>query len=606
MSINCILIKRLRTRVESDTINTRGKDAPRTGREKYSGLCAIGREFYMKKILRWLPIFAMMLLLVATTIFGMPQVASAEGEPAFRIVGKSDTDWTLYVLYDGEEEALASSDKEFFEYGNNDVAGVAFLEKINEWLAEKQLEEAKYTVSFELPSFDAQAAGTPIVEYSETRAGGFCVSAPDVDSCLDPGQRDSMTCRLQYRRKDSPSDYSQSGFIGDADTPGDPIFFGRVDTGEYYVRYVVTERFQFPGDTQNEVSRFSTQEFECKIVPGVAPTPDIVSWTTEYGTRLGDVNIRGGNGSWTLSAQQDGEMNADTVLNVADGQRTVYFDFASDNQNYLPLERLPILLSATPRSLSVAIGNMNAKLGEPLKDLSQVEYYLGGLADGDSEEDLGLEFYIDGQFDPNTAGFYIILARISNQNYTLDCRSLNHNVFSGGKYTVFQFRYDVEAEDGRKFSVFFDGLEYVDVRVNVLPKIVFRDGEIPAGAKDRYFESVAAYEIGFYSGENRTYPDGEFTVEWQGAVEGAQYVAFDSSRQPSQTPQLQPYDGGLVSAEMSADKDTIAFFGEYIVYPPENVWQWYNILLLTVCAALAATAAILAIAIAKRRGGPWK
>lgn len=560
----------------------------------------------MKRTSRVFPIFVMLALLVlAMSVFvfadGVAHAASAE----FRIVAKSDRDWTLYC----GEDILATSDKVFFEGDSQDVASVDFYNAIKGWLAEHELGEDDYALSFSLPGFAADETGDRNIPYSEYVDGSFALTA-DVSSVLVPSaEKNSMSGMLQYRRAGA-SDYAYNDIHGWANAGGDPIRFGRVDVGKYVVRYIVIEEIIFDNITYR-VRRYSDNEFECAVVGSPAPTPSVRETTATYGTPAGKISVRSSEGSFTLSQnQRDPRITEDFCLEAREEPYAVNFDFTPSNSNYLPLKDVSIAVTVAPREITVYVGDAYSRSGEPMADLSALEFSVYGLAEMDTEQDLGLEFYLTAEFDGSKAGTYLIKARCSNKNYVINengVQSLAGWPIPGGRYVVYQYAYDAVATDGRKFTVYCDSVNAREVRVDARGGQLDILGDAPAGAASMHIRDIVTYTVSFFDASgNRAYPTGDYIVEWEGSVDGAEYLAIANSSELLVIFSAAEYDGTAHSVTLTSSQDSLLFLHEVVEYPPENVWTWFNILLLIVCCALAICLVAMLTIFARRRRILWK
>lgn len=590
----------------------------------------------MKKIAKLIPIVILAALLLAAALnFVAPANVAFAASVNFVIAGENENSWKLYVETAGEREEIASSTDLFFEYGNDEhVASNFFLEKMREYLEEQDLRRTDYALAFELPGFHAQANGDTTINYSDSLDGGFSLSAPGLTSVINPnGGTSGMSAMLQYRREGE--EYSEAKTHNLTNTNvGDPIFFGRQPTGKYYVRYVAVEQFFFDtaisgSDAENDeaegnlieyaIRRYSEEEFLCEIVPAAAPTPAITSATVMYGASAGEIEIADPTGKWTLSAQGQAEgVDADFYPGVDGSPHKIKFDYVSNDENYLPLEGIELDVYVTPAPLTVYIGDLYSKVGEPQADLQKVEYFTSALAANDEQDDLALEFYLPNEdgFDNSKPGFYIISARSANKNYNVTCvNSVGSPIIPGGRYTVYQDVYEATAPDGRKFKVYCDAWTNREITVIIEnSRSLVLKGDVPEGAADFYFESVAYYTVRFVDASgNRVFPSGTFTLEWEGDVDEAEYTLLANSER-DETSEMLPYVteprsvtlGEIPTEGASMRLDSVVFLRAVTVYPPENVWQWYNILLLAACCALATALAAVIIIAAKRRRKIWR
>lgn len=563
----------------------------------------------MRKILRLFPIFLFAaLLMAATLIFAMPLGVAHAATPTFKIVCKSETEWELYLSAAGNDTLIESASGDFFDATLDRVAGDVLMDALHAWLEENGFARQDYELSFALPGFTAAEHGNNVIAYSHLYDGDYSLSA-QVTSVINPSVgTSSMHGALQYRLADSQGYANGGNYHGRSENVGDPIFFGSVDVGKYFVRYAAFENFRFD-EREYSVPRFSDNEFDCEVVRATAPAPSISQTTIVYGTAAKNIAIADAAGRWTLSQNQPSGISPETYLEVSDLPVTVNFDFTSFDKNYLTRENIPLEVYVTPRLLRVYVGDAYSLRGEPMADLTKLEHMTDTLVEGDTEEDLGLEFYITPEFSKDVAGTYSIFARISNKNYTCYNVSMHHSSIPCGQYIVYEYKYEAAATDGRRFTVYCDSVRDVTLSVELCEQsIQIAANDVPEGAEDRYFQSVAIYLIRFYDSlGNVTIPSGGCVVEWQDAPSGTKYIAIsaESALEDIAVENLAEYDGATNTVTLAAGEDAIAFFADVTVYPPENVWQWYNILLLTLCIALVSTLCALAICVAIRRRRIW-
>lgn len=510
----------------------------------------------------------------------------------------------MYLSSAGEQELVAQEDGVFFDASAQGVVADLFMYAIHDWLDENGFSRGDYHLSFELPGFEAQAHGDGTVQYDAQFDGDFSLSAT-VTSIMNPANGTSaMRGALQYRTADSQG-YDERDTHGRADNVGAPVFFGRVAAGDYLVRYVAYEDFTFDG-VSYLVPRYSNNEFACKVVKAVVPLPSITSTSIVYGTAAGDISIADSTGRWTFDDAQEGCDRAQ-YLEVSDSPHTVYFNYVSNDQNYLPREHIPIAVTVTPRVLRVYVGDAYSMKGEPQADLTKIDYIVGPLVGDDTEEELGLEFYLTTTFVPDRAGYYTILARISDKNYSCLTVSLYHSSVPGGTYTVYENKFEATATDGRKFTVFCDSLPAGVTLAVETGESIRVQGDIHEGAKDFYYQSIASYRICFYDSlHNRVLPTGACSIEWEGVVEGATYIAIFGEAGVADSDGLIPYDGDVRSVTLDRGTDSVAFFKAVTEYAAESVWTWYNILLTALAATLFVALVALGALILKRRRKTWR
>lgn len=522
-------------------------------------------------------------------------VAYGEETLSFTAYAADATHWSLYL---GEQE-VASYEGRFFDYTSHDAASVVFYDEIKRQLASIDADPMAYSLQFKFDEFVAVKSGGDSIDYNEIRSSDLSLSAT-VELFFSQADSASSQCYLQYRPVDGEDYLRQGG----ASRTGGAIYFGEaVAAGNYMVRYAVAEKFEFDG-RQYEAERHSN-EYEIEVKKVLAPKPDVQFIEFPYGTATRDIGnfalVHGGR--FALSAEQNAGFDDSALISVEDGDKTLNFDYYPTNQNYLPLtggNKIALTVRATPRDIIVRIGDAFSRMGEPQADLGDVPVTADGLVGDDTIDDLSLRLYVD-DFDQNAAGQYLILAEITNPNYSAICASYEGWPIQGGRYMLYLYRFDVAAYDGREFTVYCD--EFSDVVV----KIVEWDMQGAQIALDgvKSFEKVAAYQIIFEDGAGfRRYPSREFSIEWKDDV--AEYYAVADAGEQSSVLTLVAANG-INRLTLQPACDALAFFDEVIPPPPpEKIWRWYNILLLVLDVLAAIAVAVLAVVYSRRRRRLWR
>lgn len=190
-------------------------------------------------------------------------VASSEEKPHF--VAKTDdgVNWDLYL--DGVKLDYASASGRFIDYNNPNAVSVKFFKAIEQELVSRGIIDAAhgnlteyYDIEFQLPLISRPEIDKTSAEYSTS--SGITVSA-DYAAVISVS-----ATRLQYKNVQSEgySDlYAQSA--------GSGLLFAGVDVGEYDVRYVVTETFEFDGATRVAI-RYS-EPVRCSVTKATLEKP---------------------------------------------------------------------------------------------------------------------------------------------------------------------------------------------------------------------------------------------------------------------------------------------------------------------------------------------
>lgn len=356
---------------------------------------------------------------------------AAQDPVSFTISTQDGGSWTL--SQDGD--IIAAYNGTFFNFGSTDAASAKFETVIKNKIA--SLGAAEYVINFDLPQIGVETEGETELAYNE-RQGDLLLRGA-VEYMIVAGGTAENSTALQYRKK-SEGEYKTFAF---AEARGGGLTFGkRVDVGEYLVRFVAYEEFDYgigEGNTvRYRVPRYS-REIECRITNAIPDVPDVGEVSVEYGTlneKLGD-EIYDPSGSWTLSEEQDIiGFSENSRLGVKEGGYSVKFDYTPHNKNYVAVKGVEVNVQVTPCGLTVYVGDAQSFVGEPLAE--DIRYEISSpLIDGDREEDLGTEICL-GEIDVNTVGKYLITVRFANANYTPICRNNNNIFVDGGLYTVCQ------------------------------------------------------------------------------------------------------------------------------------------------------------------------
>lgn len=297
-----------------------------------------------------------------------------------------------------------------------------------------------YTLKFELPDVNAFFVGG-ICENPFTEADDSAIVVDGEFAQMIGG----ASVSLEYRRE------GEDGFEAFASTlpVGNKIVFGKgVAVGEYELRYVVTEEFEF-ANRRYAGRRVSSRLLKCSITASEPRVPSLDVVYAEYGTAAQDIGKAIGGGSWSFA--NDNTVAANTVLGVKDGGYMLRFDFRHDNPNYLPVKGVEVRVEILPKLLTVYVDDVERVSGEPL--VSEFVYRVsGGLVGDDTAADLEIAVYSDCR-DKNEPGIYRLYGRVGNPNYDAEFLSSAGTVSGYARYIVYPTEAEAVAEDGRKFDI---------------------------------------------------------------------------------------------------------------------------------------------------------
>lgn len=502
----------------------------------------------------------------------LPKIAFADSSVEFLISTADGTHWQLSL----EGETMDEFTGEFINPTTTNVASVKFYESIQDILAER--EESDYNLSFALPEIACEAVGESEVVYTKQEGAGLWIK-PNYSPMFD----ESATVIVQYKKADSGKFETYEFYV---ERDGGFTFGTSVGVGDYLVRLVVIERLNYDGKTYT-VPRYA-QAVECSVVSADIEAPSVAEIRVEYGTRLGNVQnaIYSEDGVWTLSAEQDDGLTANSLLEVKEGGYKIKFDYTSNNKNYNPVLGVPLDVTVYARTLRVYLDNASSFMGEPL--VTDFNYTVATpLLDGDTIEDLGIEIYVH-EFDNQVAGRYFILARFANANYIPDCRNMHNTLAYGGTYIVYAAKLTATAEDGNGFIAYFEnGVE--DLSFRVTSEALLQDAE---GG----YVQLARYRLIFENqyGE-RVFYNGDFVLTFvDNSRLGATHICLV-------TADGQAHAKSKITERISAgaNVDIIEFYAFYT--KGLSGIEIANIVLASVCCALAVVFVALIVVCKLRR-----
>ncbi len=550
----------------------------------------------MKQTVRLISSTLMLVLMVAL-LFGAAHVAYALEPLDFRISATDPNHWTLKL----GEEVVSTYEGPFFDMSSENAASAVFYKAIHARLEREGMQAGDYTVQISVPSVTATAVGESSFGYTQTEYP-MQISA-EIEAYFG-GDGDLRASAIEYRRADS-SDYTV--FDAPRDEDGKLSFGRNVPAGDYFVRYVGEEEILFDYEALGKLTsiRYESNEIAVHIARSKPPVPsnvvDIV-----YGVKPSELadHCSDNTGRWVMSAEQtDQRLKTDAPLGVTGSPYTAIMDYEPYNESYLPLSELEVEVRVSPRELNVWIDDVFSFCGDPAVPISQVGYVIdSGLQGEDTEEDLGLSLYVDG-LDVNVAGSYDILATFSNPNYVARSRNINAPTapYRGGRYIVYEYRYEAIASDGRKFTVYCDSLRDVTVRVEALAYTIVVADDAAEG-KGSAFRLTAGYAVYFEAGGERVYPQQDYSIEWEEAP--ARSTALAVASMDDNVFDIKPLGANSVTLRGERNdlpaQDRVLFFEE-IAAEEESVWSWYNILFLTLdCCLVAALVGIAVVYVLRR------
>lgn len=449
-------------------------------------------------------------------------VAEAKDVPEFVIATQDNNVWTLKK--GGVQIAQYSG--VFFEYNNPNAVAAKMLEKIRAELIADGIIDADYLIDHAYTNnlyslrFDLPQATTGLYNGINSMAYSTTLSGIVVLGGHDNIANSETVLGLQYKKAED-SDFS---WYSHAESAGRGLSFGKnLDVGEYDVRYVATERFQFDG-TLVEAVHYGNS-VRCIVQKAHLNTPQHLSAKATYGATLDEIaddivkdgaisNIAG---RFVLSQSQDGGFDGDYIPEV--GNFTANYDFVPFAQNnYEVCEDIEVSITVEPKTINIFLGNAYSLVGDAVKDVSAVEYVLDAeqLARGDSLLDLHLELFFKDAVDKDRAGEYYIDASIENNNYILETHNLYSQFIDYGVYTVYSRRTVVNV--GNVSFEIYCNEGFVALDVNVVEQEFSRD--------EYAKQIVVGYAIEFrtYDGEAVVAPD-DFTVSWTKVPLGAKWVS---------------------------------------------------------------------------------
>ncbi len=454
-----------------------------------------------------------------TLILDNLQVAKATEVPTFTIKALSRTEWELYK----EDNLILSCEGEFFYVSN--PASVAILNKIKQELvadgiitqdyADNNVCHDRYVLNFDFSSdFIAQSTGgTTTIQYTTQNDSPILISASRAPFINAVGAT-SLEKYLEYKGKND-TQYTQHV----QSLEGEALRFGQnVNVGEYDVRVVLRERFEFDGKAR-DAYHYSTT-ITCKIEKAPYTNTQNARAEIVYGDRIKDIEVidevSNYLGRWELSQQQtlfDDNVGVEEML-LGVGSYYINFDFYPDSQNYLPALNVPVPVKVERKTLTIYIGDVHAIAGEEVVDVSKVPIGVKGLVGDDTIEDLNITLSYPKGFDGKTAGTYdISVQSMVNPNYNYMSYGMSNPFTPYGRYIVYSNSIIVEADDGKQFELYcVEG--FIGIHVSITRIDVDVAGLIV----------VSAYKISLVAVGDSMLPPSEYVISWSEDVLGAQYV----------------------------------------------------------------------------------
>ncbi len=483
----------------------------------------------------------------------------------------STTDGESWELFCGEE-SIATATGAFFDYGNSNAVSVKFERAIKDKLAGAE----EYALGFMLPDIFAETVGGTEIEYSET--GGSLVVKPRYECVIST----DVNRTLQYRAEDG--EFETYPFSTERE--GGLTFGQSVDTGDYEVRFALYEIFVFDG-VRYDVPRYSAP-IGCTVVQAEPAVPEPGTVRAEYGTAVEDIPqaFYDYSGEWTLSEEQDiPELAAGARLAVKEGGYLVRFDYAPHNKNYKSALGVAVRVEITPRTLRVYINDDFSLVGEPVK--ARFSYEIATpLVDGDTEESLGIELYVEN-IDVNKPDKYVIKARFENANYLPQCLNYDNIFAEGGTYTVYATRLSATAYDGSEFEIYIsNGIRNMTLRIEKYEREAQPDG----------YKFVSGYEFIFENEDGeRVFPNTEYAVLIKRlSVYATHYALVFAS---GQTGRMAQTSSELI--QTTGDMRALALFIEEVAPACKSPFETAAYALAGLCGALAVVLAALIAAYLK-------
>lgn len=554
------------------------------------------READMSKNTTKIAIFVLLICMsaVLASAFSCENVAFASDEKidavvSVRLDGEGKV-WTLTVgsdtaeigkgdFFDGEKvyyslkNALANTlfDKGVIASDQKD----AYVENATDWDA-----NAYFDVQFVFPAMSEITSSAEGMTYTNDATKAVDFSVETASSIVG-----FWSSRLDYIKAGESvvkHKYSSASFYSIALGDG-------VGSGEYSVKYVATEKFEFDGK-EFIVERSSANSAHFTIKKATLAVPKVNTIEVEYGTSVSIVAsmissaiedeefLSAGSGTFELSDSQsdaifDGVSDKSAVIpEPRDAEYTVKYDFESASGNYLPVQDIEVKIVVKPRKITVRISDVYTLVGEDLIPIENIGYVIdGALVGGDVQEDLGVRLVCNA--DKDTPGVYSITATFDNPKYEAVCKSASSDFVQYGRYMVFTRRVSATASDGTIFEVYYDKgfVEIKTVVVTALDAVSTLEGK----------KIVCAYRIELADNfGNVIVPDGEYYVSWNGAMNDAKYVCIGEGKNVQD---ISAYSGGIA---LTSGNCEIFFYADDIADKGQD--DWMDIVLISLAVLFAA------------------
>ena len=235
--------------------------------------------------------------------------------------------------------------------------------------------------------------------------------------------------------------------------------------------------------------------------------------------------------------------------------------------------------------MRVYINDDFSLVGEPVK--ARFSYEIATpLVDGDTEESLGIELYVEN-IDVNKPDKYVIKARFENANYLPQCLNYDNIFAEGGTYTVYATRLSATAYDGSEFEIYIsNGIRNMTLRIEKYEREAQPDG----------YKFVSGYEFIFENEDGeRVFPNTEYAVLIKRlSVYATHYALVFAS---GQTGRMAQTSSELI--QTTGDMRALALFIEEVAPACKSPFETAAYALAGLCGALAVVLAALIAAYLK-------
>ena len=451
----------------------------------------------------------------------------------------------------------------------------AYIENASSWDV-----NAYFDVQFVFPAMSEITSNAEEMTYTNDDAKGVDFSVESTPSVVG-----FWSSRLDYNKAGESGvkhKYSSASFYS--------ITLGNgVGAGEYNVKYVAAEKFEFDGK-EFVVERASANSARFTIKKATLSAPTVNTIEVEYGTSVSTIAsmisgaiedeafLSAGSGTFVSSGSQsdaifDGVLDKGAVIpQPRDAEYTVKYDFESASGNYLPVQDIEVKIVVKPRKITVRISDVYTLVGEDLISIENIGYTVDGtLVGGDTQDDLGVRLVCNA--DKDAPGVYPITATFENHKYEAESKSASSDFVQYGRYMVFTRRVSATAPDGTIFEVYYDKgfVEIKTVVVTALDAVSTLEGK----------KIVCAYRIELADNfGNVIVPEGEYYVSWKGAMNDAKYVCIGEGKNVQD---ISAYSGG---AALTGDNCEIFFYVDDIADRGQD--DWIDIVLISLAVLFAA------------------